>query len=910
MKLFSGPRAGIFRVLLGGAGSVLAIPGAMSAQAPISAQQVPGTVTITYDDQGVPHVDGTTDRATYFGLGYAQARDRYFQMCLFRLAGQGRMSEFFGRHADDILLNAGTPDQTVAESGDDVYFQADKLARITGFRRHCDRLAFEMQSTHPTAFARMQAYAAGINRFRDDAIAAGAGLDPLFTTFGVPQDDWQVSDSMLVWTVQMLPFHQSMILEALLESRASSGTTPDQKLALIFGDRIIVNRTATIPSASEYDAAELAAAQAYKASHRMLHYVRSKSTTGGVYVPHFSNAIAVAGDKVHDPNGDPAAFLVGMPRIPVTAPGPLYEYYIRSSERSPESSGFEARGAGIAGSPNMLFGSNAGNGDPTHVSVGWTMTSAGQDISDLVELEITAGSGGAEYMLDGVSMPFVTFAETIKVRNGADVTVQYKESVWGPVVTELVRDKLPNNTKHYSVMHVPFFTAPTSNTSQVRPPDTFVACDAMIRASGLPAFQDVVRSSYTYPAAHMTMADSDGNIGYTSTGALPVRRPVWINTPDEATQRFAGILPLQGNDSSNQWQEYVDPAHRVRVIHAPGTHRGYLHNGNQASVGSWHPLKALYAAGGDVGERSLTLRRLMDVSLASPSGKISRAALEAFPADRGRVSAVLLADLLAYIGANGGNLSPDSVTFATEIYSWLTSGGELTGVTKGAILAALFSTSKPQLGTANTQSTGDPQLDAALANLAAIYGNRAAGGLNFLEEMHRGVRGAPAPHPYGSWTMDEQLVLEAWAERAVKAFRELDGDANGAEFRDIRAYYIDNVWKAGDAARVFRWKILGLRGRLPTPGASVFRFGVDPVSTLGSTLSHTTGASYNAFLALDGGDVTDRWNVLGIGQAEQDTRPEFDSQAALLAAAGYKPAPVTPLGTSASGQPSFTFTVP
>jgi len=910
MKIPSGPRTGVLSLLLYGAASALATHGSVTAQGQIPPQPVPGTVTITYDDHGVPHVDGTTDRATYFGLGYAQARDRYFQMCLFRLAGQGRMSEFFGRHAEDILLDAGTPNQSVKENGTNAYFKADKLARIAGFRRQCDRLAFEMLFTHSTEFALMQSYADGINKFRDDAIAAGTGLDPLFTTFGVPQDDWQVADSMLVWMVQMLPFHQNMILEAVLDANSSSGNTPDEKLAILFRDRIIVDRAATIQSASEYDSAELAAAQTYMASHRMFQYVRSNSTINGVYVPHFSNAIAVAGDKVSDPNGNPAAFLVGMPRIPVTAPGPLYEYYIRSSESSSSSSGFEARGTGIAGSPNMLIGSNASNGDSNHVSVGWTMTSAGQDISDLVELEITAGSGGSEYMLDGASVPFVTFSETIKVLNGADVTVEYKESVWGPVVTELVNDVLPNNTKEYSVMHVPFFTAPTSNTSQVRPPDTFVACNGMIRASGLSAFQDVVRSGYTYPAAHMTMADSDGNIGYTSTGALPVRRPVWLNTPDEITQRFAGILPLQGNDSSNQWQEYVDPAHRVRVIHAPGTHRGYLHNGNQASVGSWHPLKALYAAGGDIGERSLTLRRLMDVALASPSGKISRAALEAFPADRGRLTAVLLADLLAYISTNGGNLSPDSVTFATEIYSWLSNGGELTGVTKGAILAALFSTSKPQLGTANSQSTGNPQLDAALANIAGVYGGRATGGLNFLEEMHRGIRGVPAPHPYGSWMMDEQLVLEAWAESAVNAFRKLDGDVNGPEFLDIRAYYFDNVWKNGDAARVFRWKILGFPGRLPTPGASVFRFGTDPVSTLGGTLSHTTGASYNAFLALDGVDGVDRWNVLGIGQAEQDTRAEFDSQAALLAAAGYKSAPVTPLGTSASGQPTFTFTVP
>ena len=56
-----------------------------------------GPVTITRDAHGVPHIDGATRDDVYAGLGFAQAQDRMWQMELNRMAGQGRLSEIFGK---------------------------------------------------------------------------------------------------------------------------------------------------------------------------------------------------------------------------------------------------------------------------------------------------------------------------------------------------------------------------------------------------------------------------------------------------------------------------------------------------------------------------------------------------------------------------------------------------------------------------------------------------------------------------------------------------------------------------------------------------------------------------------------------------------------------------------------------
>ena len=53
-------------------------------------------VEIVRDTANVPHVFGETERGSFFGLGYAHAQDRLWQMTMLRRTAQGRLSEVFG----------------------------------------------------------------------------------------------------------------------------------------------------------------------------------------------------------------------------------------------------------------------------------------------------------------------------------------------------------------------------------------------------------------------------------------------------------------------------------------------------------------------------------------------------------------------------------------------------------------------------------------------------------------------------------------------------------------------------------------------------------------------------------------------------------------------------------------------
>src|SRR5687767_6676336 len=50
-------------------------------------------VTIERDSFGIPSVTGETDRAAWFGVGYAAAQDRLFELELFRRAASARLAE-------------------------------------------------------------------------------------------------------------------------------------------------------------------------------------------------------------------------------------------------------------------------------------------------------------------------------------------------------------------------------------------------------------------------------------------------------------------------------------------------------------------------------------------------------------------------------------------------------------------------------------------------------------------------------------------------------------------------------------------------------------------------------------------------------------------------------------------------
>jgi acyl-homoserine lactone acylase PvdQ len=87
-------------------------------------------VTITWDKNGVPYIDGQTVAAAAFGVGYAQAQARLFEMDVLRHYGAGDLSSFLGPSCADEEMDQS---QLMSAPGTQAQLQAELNALPTEF---------------------------------------------------------------------------------------------------------------------------------------------------------------------------------------------------------------------------------------------------------------------------------------------------------------------------------------------------------------------------------------------------------------------------------------------------------------------------------------------------------------------------------------------------------------------------------------------------------------------------------------------------------------------------------------------------------------------------------------------------------------------------------------------------------
>ena len=128
-------------------------------------------VQIVRGPYGVPSITGATDFDAWWGVGYAVAQDRLFQLELFRRATSGRLAEILGDSflADDLIARR------------DYYTDAE---------------LDQMLSRLPTNLVRRaEAYRDGINAWVEQTRRDPSKLPGEFTALGVQPPTWTVRDT-------------------------------------------------------------------------------------------------------------------------------------------------------------------------------------------------------------------------------------------------------------------------------------------------------------------------------------------------------------------------------------------------------------------------------------------------------------------------------------------------------------------------------------------------------------------------------------------------------------------------------------------------------------------------------------------------------------------------------------------
>jgi acyl-homoserine lactone acylase PvdQ len=144
-----------------------------------------GKTELLRDRWGVPHVFAETDAGAMYGLGWATAEDRAFQMYYHLRILQGRLAELIG----DVKV--GATEQR--PEGSNSALRSDVKMRVMGFYRSAQQVARHLD--RPT-LALLQAYSQGVN----DYLAQHRGERLyLFDRLGLDPEPWTPADCIASW---------------------------------------------------------------------------------------------------------------------------------------------------------------------------------------------------------------------------------------------------------------------------------------------------------------------------------------------------------------------------------------------------------------------------------------------------------------------------------------------------------------------------------------------------------------------------------------------------------------------------------------------------------------------------------------------------------------------------------------
>jgi penicillin G amidase len=427
-----------------------------------------GQIEVLRDVWGIPHVFSDTDAGAFYGLGYATAEQRGFQMTYSLRSIQGRLAEILGDPPHPT--GAGT----VPEH--------DRKMRHFGWSRAAEQITGRLDAATLTL---LEAYSAGVN----DSFAAqqiDGTLHPLFAQLEVEPERWTPAACLLSWW-QLGRFF------------ATDGTR--DLLAWRNRDRAPANRESTTALADGIDDESAVVQrgdvsvewiQKVEAFHNSMQ-VKERETAPTSDPPTFSHAWVVGGSRT----STGAAVLVSDPRTPVRDPSLFMEFHISGAS-------FNARGVGVPGSPILLVGFNP------HVA--WGMTALGADQADLFLLE-TDPERPDQYRWNGSWRPMNVCRERLQIKGQPDQMLTIRETHLGPVVSDFVFRQA--GEPEVALKRVPL-------TEMDR--ETIQGSLAMIRAEEVDQFNQAL-AGWRFPTVHCVFGDRSGRIGYSVAGAIPIRAP-------------------------------------------------------------------------------------------------------------------------------------------------------------------------------------------------------------------------------------------------------------------------------------------------------------------------------------------------------------------------------------------------
>ena len=479
-------------------------------------------VEILKDEWGVSHIYAETEHDLFFAQGWNAARDRLFQLEIWRAQATGTTAEILGPRA----------------------VERDRGTRLFKFRGDMTQ---EMRHYHPRGDQIIPAYVDGINAYIAQALERPDQLPLPFRLLGIRPKPWTPEvvisrhQGLLGNIGEELDIGRAVCAigaDAVRETQYFHPHDPDLTLhdgidceSLTENDVLGVYNAFRrgidfrpediVLSDRRAGAREFEAMAAVLDEEARILEERDIEDIG-------SNNWVVSGDLTQD--GWP--FMINDPHRAQSAPSLRYWVHLVGP-------GWNVIGGGEPVLPGISIGHNEYGA--------WGLTIFGTDGEDLYVYR-TNPDNPNEYWYRGGWEPMRVITETIQVEGADPVTVELKYTRHGPVTFED-----GDNDLAYAIRAAWMEVGGAPYLASLR----------MNQATNWEEFREACTYS-NIPGENMVWADRAGNIGWQAVGIAPIRRD------------FSGMVPVPG-DGRFEWDGYLPIDAKPHEVNPA---RGYIETSN------------------------------------------------------------------------------------------------------------------------------------------------------------------------------------------------------------------------------------------------------------------------------------------------------------------------------------------
>ena len=485
-------------------------------------------VEVLIDGYGVPAAYARDAEDAWFAAGALHARDRLWQMELYRRVTLGRLSEVMGEATLPI----------------------DRRFLTLGLRQAATD---EWTRATPAVRSALVRYAAGVNAVASALTGRRRPLE--MQLLGITPAPWTPEDSLAVGRLlawRLAENHQAELVRGALAAKFGEAAARELAGRYPAGSPAILGE----PSASAGSVGSATSAASWGSPLRVSSGSATPSSRGempawpeglewlrpGVKRGNSNNWV-VAGRKTKSGR----AILANDPHLPIEFPSVWYELHLVAA-------GLDVTGVTIPGVPFVVLGHNA--------RVAWGITNTGADVQDLFLERIDVGK--KRVFSTGQWLPVDVRPADIPVRGRSQ---PYRFEVWktrnGPIFADTGLDwDAP-----------PSWLSPDGRPSDEHGAyairwdaggDLAVSFEALNQATDWTSFTAAI-DAFALPSSNVVYADVDGNIGYAMSGRLPVR------------VSGDGGMPVDGGSGAGAWSGTVPAASLPRAINPPA---GFISSAN------------------------------------------------------------------------------------------------------------------------------------------------------------------------------------------------------------------------------------------------------------------------------------------------------------------------------------------